>query len=464
MKFLLRVVVYVMTFVILFAGIGAFGYIHSNHAYWNPTRQTPVPALQNVSIPEHHPKKPTVAVLLSDPTTEVFDFMVPYEMFAMTESYNVYAVAPDKNVKTLSGGLDLMPHYSLDELDRLLGKSPDLIVIPAMPMVDEAKYKPVREWIQKHSDTKLLSICAGGLNLADTGLLRGKEATTDWKSFDYHEVDKYPETKWRRDVRYVADGNIVSSAALTSGIDAVLYVISQQLGEPMAEKIAKEMNYPSYHFVKNPKADPYGVDRTEWVFTLNQAFQWNKKSAGVLLYNGMDDGALATIFDTYAASGTTKVYTISDAKRPIVTKHHLNLVTRYQMSNAPKLDRLFVPGVGAESLAAADVKQWNNMGNNAVPEFIHRGSADRFIFDAPLEDLAKQEDVRTAQYGAKRLEYRAAYLKFEGKPFSYEAFGIPVLLCLAALLTAYCIDRRFIRRHLTSNKLHIIPITGFSPK
>ncbi|RNB83945.1 DJ-1/PfpI family protein [Brevibacillus nitrificans] len=444
MRSLLRIVVYGMTFVIFFGGIGAFGYIHSNQGYWFPTRQTPMPALQEVSVPEHHPEKPTVAVMLSNPTTEVFDFMVPYEMFAMTGAYNVYAVAPDKNVKTLSGGLDLMPHYSFDELDRLLGKSPDLMVIPAMPRVDEAKYRPVREWIYKHADTKLLSICAGAVNLADTGLLKGKEATTDWKSFDYGEINNYPETKWRRDARYVADGNIVSSAALTSGIDAVLYVISQQVGESTAEKIAKKMNYPFYHFVKNPKVDPYYVDRTELIFWFNQAFQWSKKDAGVLLYNGMDDGALATIFDTYAASGTTRVHTVSDAKQPIVTKYHLNLVTRYQMSNAPKLDRMFVPGVEAESLAADDVKQWNEKGNNVVPQYIHNGSADRFIFDAPLEDLAKQEDVLTANYGAKRLEYRATHLTFEGSPFSYEAFGISVFLGLAAFLAAFLIDRRFI--------------------
>ncbi|MFC5449351.1 DJ-1/PfpI family protein [Paenibacillus aestuarii] len=445
MKLFLRMIIFVILFVIFFGGSGAYGYIHSNHGYWLPTRPTPMPALSNVSIPEHNPNKPTVAVLLSDPTTEVFDFMVPYEMFAMTESYNVYAVAPDKNVKTLSGGLDLLPHYSFDELDRLLGKSPDLIVIPAMPMVDEAKYKPVREWIQKHADTKLISICAGGLNLADTGLLKGKEAITDWKSFDYHETDKYPDTKWRRDVRYVVDGNIVSSAALTSGIDAILYVISQQLGEPMAEKIAKELNYPFYSFVKNPQVDPYHVDRTELVFTLNQAFHWNKKSAGVLLYNGMDDGTLTTIFDTYAASGTTKLSTISDSQQPIVTKYHLNLVTRYQMTNAPKLDRLFVPGVEAETLAAADVKKWIEQGDHVAPEFIHSGSAGRFMFDAPLEDLAKQEDVLTAKYGAKRLEYRATHLNLKGNPFSYEAFSTPVLLILAALLITLWIDRRFIR-------------------
>ena len=34
-------------------------------------------------------------------TTEIFDFLIPYELFAMTEAYNVYAVAPDHKVKSL---------------------------------------------------------------------------------------------------------------------------------------------------------------------------------------------------------------------------------------------------------------------------------------------------------------------------------------------------------------------------
>lgn len=52
------------------------------------------PALRNVEVPKYDADKPTVAVLLANESTEVFDFLVPYEMFAMTESYNVYGVAP----------------------------------------------------------------------------------------------------------------------------------------------------------------------------------------------------------------------------------------------------------------------------------------------------------------------------------------------------------------------------------
>lgn len=51
MRSLLRIVVYGITLVIFFGGIGAFEYIHSNQGYWLPTRQTPMPALQEVSRP-----------------------------------------------------------------------------------------------------------------------------------------------------------------------------------------------------------------------------------------------------------------------------------------------------------------------------------------------------------------------------------------------------------------------------
>jgi AraC family transcriptional regulator, transcriptional activator FtrA len=33
--------------------------------------------------------------------------------------------------------------------------------------------------------------------------------------------------------------------------------------------------------------------------------------------------------------------------------------------------------------------------------YLHSDSPDRFVFEAPLEDLAKQEDLLTAKYGTK---------------------------------------------------------------
>ncbi|GIP23129.1 DJ-1/PfpI family protein [Paenibacillus sp. J22TS3] len=448
MKKVWRFVVYVCITILVVGGTGGIGYMSTMQESMS-VYDKPVPAsIQNVQAPAYDSNKPTVAVMLANEVTEVFDFLVPYEMFSMTGSYNVFAAAPDKNVKSLTGGLDIVPHYTFDELDQLTGKGPDIIVIPYMPVLDEAKYKPVRDWIRKHSgkETTLLSICNGAENLADTGVLDGKSAATHWGDIGRLEK-KYTEVTWKRDQRYVADGNLVSSAGLTSGIDATLYVISRQMGEPTAKKVAKEMNYPSYHFVQHPQMEPFTAGLSDVVYILNNAFQWSKKKDGILLYNGADELMLSSAFDTYGASGTTTTITISSKRDPVVTRHGLNLVARYQISNAPKLDRMIFVGPNVKTVAAGDLQNWTENGGAAEQVYLHTDSPERFAMEPAFEDLARQEDILTAKFAAKRLEYRAtSHFKLEGAPFSYEAFGIPIGVGMLSLFVLYLADRRLLRR------------------
>lgn len=449
-KFWLRLVVYLCSLVVVVGGVGLYGFIGSQGAFYGAIRQEPVPSLQGLEKPQYDRKKPTVAVLLGSETTEGLDFMIPYEMLSRTGAYNVFAVAADNKVKSLTGGLDVIPHYSLQEMDELLGKSPDIIAIPFMTTRDQEAYEPIRQWLLKHSATTLLSICAGSGNLAATGLLDGKQTVTHWQT--YGDLTRmYPQVNWISGQRYVLPAaNIVSSAGVSSGIDAVLYVISQKLGEPAAEKIAKEMKYPSYHFLKNPKVDPFYVDHNFATYILNNAYQWNKEKAGTLLYNGMEEMALASVFDIYSDSGTTKVFSISNSDAPVTTKHGLRLLSRYTMSSAPKLDKFIVSGTQAQSLAAEEIKNWNEIDNTKKVQFVHSEGPDRFIFDVQLEDLAKQEDLQTAKHAVKRLEYRADDIRLEGKSYPFETYGNLLLSVFIAVLIAYLIDGRWIRKKTSS--------------
>ncbi|MEW9668192.1 hypothetical protein [Ammoniphilus sp. 3BR4] len=195
-------------------------------------------------------------------------------------------------------------------------------------------------------------------------------------------TNKYPQVDWKWDQRYVLpDQNMVSSAGITSGIDAVLYVISEKLGEPMADKIAKEMNYHTYHFVHDPKVEPFFIDWRYSTYVLNYAFQWNKEKAGVLLYDGVEEMALASVFDIYSSSGTTRVHSISSSVEPIVTKHGLNLIARHPIADTPELDKLIVPGLQAKSLAAEEIHNWNETGNTKDVQFVHSDFLDRFLFE-----------------------------------------------------------------------------------
>ena len=68
--------------------------------------ETGVAALRTKSF---DPAKPTVAVVLGSDRTESTDFLIPYELFSATDAYNVYAVAPERKVTSLAGGLEVMP-------------------------------------------------------------------------------------------------------------------------------------------------------------------------------------------------------------------------------------------------------------------------------------------------------------------------------------------------------------------
>ncbi|MGD8189470.1 DJ-1/PfpI family protein [Brevibacillus ginsengisoli] len=462
-KLLLRIVVYVLSFVVFVGGIGFLGLLDSRKDFYEALRQEPVPSLPVVNVPLYNPNKPTVAVVLGDSstTTEDFDFLIPYTLFSMTDAYNVYAVAPDKNVKSLSGGLDVIPHYTYQELDQLVGKSLDIIVIPFMPINHEESYQPTRKWIQQHanSQTTFLSICGGSGNLADAGLLKGKSATSHWQAIPFLS-GQYTDTRWVDDVRYVQQGNTLTTAGQTAGIDGVLHLISQKLGENVAAKISEEISYPTYQLVSHPKVDPFKMDIQFSTYFLNSAFHWTKNQMGVLLYKDMDELALSSIFDSYGDTGTSRVMTIASTSAPLSTKHHLNLLARHTIANAPKLDKMIIPGGNAKSLAQADIKLWNEKGHADQTLLIHSNAPNRYVFEAPLEDLSKQDDVLTAKHGVKRLEYRAHNITLEGKALPLETYSHLLLVVTLSLLIASMIDRRFIMKKAilksTKKPIHVV--------
>lgn len=446
MRLLMRIVVFFVIITLFTGVVGAYGFVGSQKQFWASVRQEPLPDLTGLEKPKHDPGKPTVAVVLGNENTEGLDFTIPYQMFSMTGAYNVYAVASDNEVRTLTGGVEVVPHYSFQELDQMLGRSADIIAIPYMSMSDASKYEPIRQWLLKHKSTLLLSICAGSDNLAATGLLNGKIGATHWQTMDVL-TRKYPDVNWVQDRRYVTnDDQIISSAGISSGIDAVLYVISKKLGEPKAAQLAKEMKYPSYHFLQNPVVDPFYIDWRYSNYVLNNAFQWNKTTAGVLLYEGVEEMAIASSFDIYYDTGTTRVLSVAASEKPLMTKHGLWVIPRHSIASAPKVDKMLVPGTKARSLATKEAKSWSERKDAAELQYVHDDGSNRFLFEAQLEDLAKQEDVLTAKHAVKRLEFRAQDIELTGKPFPVETYGALALTLAVAALLAYAVDRRFLRK------------------
>jgi transcriptional regulator GlxA family with amidase domain len=439
--------------VCVFVVVAAPGYLNAQKAFWGSIRQQPVPSLEGLAKPAHDPNKLTVAVILGNETTEGMDFTIPYQIFSMSSAYNVYAVASDNNVRSLTGGVDVVPHYSFDELDALLGGSADIIAIPYLTMADAEKLKPIQDWILEHQKTTLLSICAGSDVLASTGLLNGKTGATHWQTMPVL-TKKYPEVNWVQDRRYISNngGRMVSSAGISSGIDASLYVISKQLGEPAAAAIANELHYPSYHFVANPEVEPYKIDIKYSTYVLNNAFQWIDTKLGVMLYDGVEEMSIASVFDIYSDSGTTRTLSIAKMERPVATKHGLYVLARHSLENPPAVDKLIFPGSRANELATEEAHLWEEKGNEVKPWYVHSDAKERFLFEVLLEDLAKQEDVQTAKHAAKRLEFRADSIELQGSPMPFETYGAMLLTIAAAIALATLIDRKWLARRIVKTK------------
>ncbi|MCP4616497.1 MAG: GlxA family transcriptional regulator [Bradyrhizobium sp.] len=87
---------------------------------------------------------------------------------------------------------------------------------------------------------RVASVCSGAYVLAEAGLLDGKRATTHWQRTG-HFVASYPKIKLEPDQIFVRDGDIWTSAGITAGIDLALAMITEDHGEAIAQKTARQL-------------------------------------------------------------------------------------------------------------------------------------------------------------------------------------------------------------------------------
>ena len=428
---ILRTIKYAVAFLSIPILVGAAGMdgmtkrLHSHAA----------PFSADLTPPAHDPEKPTAVVLLSNVWTEATDFLGPYEVLSASDAYNVYAVAPERVLTPLNGAVDVIPHYSMAEFGAA-GLQADVMVVPYISEIHGEANRPLLEWIAAHGEDggTILSICAGAEVVAASGALEGHRATTIWSMVDALER-QYPETEWVRDVRYVDDGSIISSAGVTSGIDATFYLLKREVGEAEAFAVAKALNYPHTRFMNDP-AQP--VEHGLWdiaAMGLHAAYQWDRPTLGVAVQPGVTELELASIADTYTPA-VARIATVAEERRPVETAHGLHVVPRHDVRSAPKLDRLIVPGTeGTLGIA------WTSQAGVpvATPHAELAAEGSHYAFDAITMDLAEAENPAVARATAASIEYPIEHLELpaEGRllgmvvrPFALGLLGVALLFGL----------------------------------
>ncbi len=88
----------------------------------------------------------------------------------------------------------------------------------------------------------VLTVCTGSALLARTGLLKGREATTNKIAFTWvSEQDR--DVHWIKKARWVRDGKYYTSSGISAGIDMTLGFIFDQQGKEKAEQTSREIEY-----------------------------------------------------------------------------------------------------------------------------------------------------------------------------------------------------------------------------
>ncbi|GAA0311324.1 transcriptional regulator GlxA family with amidase domain [Gracilibacillus halotolerans] len=192
-------------------------------------------------------KQWTVGILLFD-EVEVLDFAGPFEVFSITtyedfstKAFDVSTISETGEIIFARNGLKVQPDYSFENAPAF-----DIVVVPGGPGVREAQIDnpTVIEWIANQMNEEIIttSICTGAFLLAKAGVLNGKVATTHWMSYDRFE-ESFPEITLRRNVKFVDQGNILTSGGVSAGINMSLYIVQRLLGENIASNLARGIEF-----------------------------------------------------------------------------------------------------------------------------------------------------------------------------------------------------------------------------
>jgi transcriptional regulator GlxA family with amidase domain len=181
----------------------------------------------------------------------MIDFGGPWEVFSnvmlpgnfknMQDSmpFDLYTVGSSKKPIHSSGshspGMKITPDYDFSDVPE-----PDLVVVPA-----DRGSPALTAWLKKmNADHKIImSVCTGAFNLAKTGLLDGKSATTYHGALDEF-AKEYPGIKVVRGVRYVQSSpTLYTSGGLSAGIDLALHIVEAYYGRDVAQATADNLEY-----------------------------------------------------------------------------------------------------------------------------------------------------------------------------------------------------------------------------
>jgi len=191
----------------------------------------------------------TIGIFIFNDAEEL-DFVGPYEVFTMINeilqyqkkpnAVKVVLISEDGNDITGKKGMRIGAHAAMADFKKL-----DVICIPGgQGARAQIKNEAVINWVKTIAPSCewVTSVCTGSFILAKAGLTKNKKISTYWAAFDEFKSLGL-EGELLPHIRYVRDGNLVTSAGVSAGIDMALWLTGQMFTPTFARAVQRGMQY-----------------------------------------------------------------------------------------------------------------------------------------------------------------------------------------------------------------------------
>lgn len=194
------------------------------------------------------PAKARSILLLAFPDVQLLDVSGPLQVFASAnelalqrgflEPYALQVVSMEGGLVTSTAGLPLQT----DSIRSVISPIDTLIVPGGRGVSAAAEDVHLTRWTRRQAghSRRVASVCSGAFLLAEAGLLDGRRVVTHWASCG-ELAKRYPKLRVETDPIFLRDGNIWTSAGVTTGIDLALALVEQDLGRSVALDVAREL-------------------------------------------------------------------------------------------------------------------------------------------------------------------------------------------------------------------------------
>jgi transcriptional regulator GlxA family with amidase domain len=196
-----------------------------------------------------------------------YDMVIPPVVFSSARAadgsrlYEVRVCGLDTTPVRSGGGYAVVPEYGPEALAWA-----ETVIIPgtriAGPRYHGTLPDDLREALASiRPGTRVMSICTGAFVLAAAGWLDDRPATTHWAHADAFRA-LYPDVKLDENLLFVDDGDILTSAGLSAGVDLCLHVVRTDHGSEVANRAARYCVVPPWReggqsqFIERPLPEP----------------------------------------------------------------------------------------------------------------------------------------------------------------------------------------------------------------